>query len=196
MSDHEPRTGFSPHGTPMSSLNVTSSSSEGVPVAQPKRALPAMPALRAKRERSGSPPASSHSESSEHSGSTDTSVLRRQILSQRLEAQARIHQAAIALAQTELAMTELQEEELLEQGSKRSDCSRSSRGASGKHARALRDRELLTSMQVDSINRLKASAQVSGNLQPVEDVGNDDDNNAEAIILHCLHSFTDPPLPF
>ena len=124
MSDHEPKTGFSPHGTPLSSLGVTtSSSSEGVPVAQPKRALPAVPAVPTLREQSGSP-ASSRKKSSERScsdASTDNSALRRQIINQRLQAQ-------VELAQAKLALAESQEEELLEQGSQRS--SRSSRSLS------------------------------------------------------------------
>ena len=77
----------------ISSLSITtSSSSEGVPVAQPKRALPAVPAFPASRQRSGSP-ARSRGSASERSSSTDTSSeLRRLVLNQRLEAQFKLAQ--------------------------------------------------------------------------------------------------------
>ena len=149
MSDQEPRTGYSPHGTPISSLGITtSSSSEGVPVARPKRALHPVPAMPAPRGQSGSP-ARSRGSASERSSSTDTSSeLRRLVMNQRLEAQFKV-------AQIELAMAEAREEEVLEQCSRRSNDSgrsRSSRGG-GLNARALRELQDMSSMPLDSINR-------------------------------------------
>ena len=194
MSEYDnPKTGFSPHGTPESSLGVTaSSSSDGVRRPMPKRALPAAPALPMRRERS---PNRSRQRSegsvSNASGDTGSSESYARIRSKKLRAR-------VELKRAELELAEAEEDEALERESKRSDDtrSRSSRGNESRlSARVLRERERdMRELQEESLNRFKAT-QASGNttreLSPVAE-DQSDETKMHALQSHSLSGHAKP----
>ena len=114
----EPRSGFTPHGTPESSLAVTTttgSTESEVPQQQHNRALPAVPAIPAmpasRRERSDSSRQSSSSSASSSRRTTSTQLLR--------QAEQRKLLAALEVAQAKQALAVAAEADLLEKMSQR-----------------------------------------------------------------------------
>ena len=105
MDPSELPTGWSAHGTPESSLGVTTTSSSdiGVPRPQPKRALPAAPALPVSRKRE-EPDRSRHQQSHDNesraSSDTSSSDARRRLANiKKLRARVELQRAELALAE-------------------------------------------------------------------------------------------------
>ena len=199
MSNENRHTGFSPHGTPESSLGVTatttSSSSDGVKRPMPKRALPAAPATRRARSREESPERerelvrqrSDETASRASSGGSSSSSIVQRARSKRLKAKVELMRA-----QYELALDE--EEEALEKVSDRSAGarSRSSRGTDRLSVRVALDRDKEPSeLMRENLNRFRAASQASGNrsrdLSPVAEDQVDDDASKDALHNHVLY---------
>jgi hypothetical protein len=186
----EPKSGFTPHGTPESSLAVTttSGSSElGVPQPQnPIRAMPAVPALPA-REREKSDRSRQSSSSSTSSNRTTSTVLLRRAEHRRLL-------AALEIAQAKHALAEAEEEQLLETVTRKSGShkSRSTRGVRSSGVESVLSRKVtrekdidIDTMLTDSIDRFRAAEVPTELMAPVlEDVAYYHDVSGDARRLH------------
>ena len=198
MSENQ-HTGFSPHGTPESSLGVTattSSGSDGVTRPMPKRALPAAPAVRA-RKREESPDRELHRQRSDETasrassgGSSSSSVVQR-ARTKKLKAKCDWMRAQYELA-------EALEEEAVEKSSDHSSGgrSRSSRGTDRLSVRMALDRDKDTrELQQENLNRFRAASQASGcksrELSPVAEDHVDDDASKTALHTHYLYEDAD-----
>ena len=205
----EPKSGFTPHGTPESSLAVTAtsgSSESGAPQPQqPSRVMPAVPALPTRQEeRSDSSRHSSSSSTSSSRRTTSTDLLRR-AEHRKLLAALEMAQAKQEAAAARHALAEAEETNLLEKmshRSSRSSKSRSTRGVRSSGVASVLSRKVIREketdpnlMHEDSINRFKAAyAQCIDSLEPVieevtekGDDGRDTDDDAEQRLHPVSH---------
>ena len=134
----EPKSGFTPYGTPESSLGVTAThSSDEYPTAQPRIACPAVPAMPASREEKSD---SSRRQRSERDSSSETgsSAVRREARMRKLQAAKELAEAKCAKAEAIYALAEAEYEDEIERSSCRSGNSRRSRSTRGESKLNLR----------------------------------------------------------
>jgi hypothetical protein len=161
----EPKSGFTPYGTPESSLGitVTNSSSDGYPTADARMACPAVPALPTSREEKSD---SSRQRRSPRSSSSNTSAIRDEARLRKLQAVRELAEAKYAMA---LAEIEYQEE--LEKVQNFSQRSRSSYGDNKLNQIVSRDEDRsLIDMQNDSLKRFQDDRAASSQLQKLTTV--------------------------